>query len=94
MRHADDARRGRALALRGFDQRDADRFRAQGADLAEQGGRREVGQRRGDDHRVDRARRNRSDGGIAVRGALDLPVLAQVGDVLEEIGRQAGFVAD
>jgi len=86
--------RGRALAVRGFDQRDADRFRAQGADLAEQGGGREVGQRRGDDDGVDGAGRHRGDGGIAVRSGLDLPVLAQVGDVLEEFGRQAGFVAD
>lgn len=92
MRHADDAGRRRALAALRIDQRNTNGVRAQRADLPQQGGGSQVRQHRGNDDGVKRRQRGCFDRRIAIGYLLRLPLIAQVGDIGDKVGRKTGFV--
>ena len=76
----------------GIDQRDADGFRTQGPDLAEQRGGIEVRQLRADDHRVHALRGHRGHRGLAIGGGQWLPVFPKIGNEFGQLNRQAGCI--
>ncbi|KAG1316379.1 hypothetical protein G6F63_016065 [Rhizopus arrhizus] len=78
--------------MQGIHQRDADGFRAQGPDLAQQRGGIEVRQLRADDHRIHALRGDRGHRSLAIGGGQRLPVFPKIGNEFGQLGRQAGCI--
>ena len=94
VRHADQLDRGGQAVVTAFQQRDADGFGTQRADLPQQRGRRQVGQRGPHHHHVDRAVGHREHRRLAVGHRFHGPLVSHVADVIGQIVRQAGGIAN
>ena len=94
VRHADQLDRGGQAVVTAFQQRDADGLGTQRADLPQQRGRRQVGQRGPHHHHVDRAVGHREHRRLAVGHRFHGPLVSHVADVIGQIVRQAGGIAN
>jgi hypothetical protein len=92
--HADQLDRRRQALRSAFQQRDADGLRTQRADLAEQRGRWQVGERRARHHHVHRAIGDGIHRRLGVGDDLHGPFVPHVADVIGQVVRQAGGVAN